>query len=451
MVVPARALVPVRGVGVPGNEVAVHASWGASATGCVDADGNWCCELATPERGGPFEITLTSGGAERVLRDVLVGDVWLCAGQSNMEMEVGPGGTSKRGVSDWQREVAAADLPQLRVFTVARGTANAPAADVDGEWQVASPATAARFSAVAFFFGRELLRHGKGPLGLVVSAWGGTVCQAWTSAEGLAGLPQFAAQVQTIAGLHAAGKRAPRYRPNRPTVLWNAMVAPFAGFPFAGVVWYQGEANRSRAALYAQLFPAMIADWRRSFGRELPFYFVQIAPFDWRDDADGRTALLRESQAAALALPATGMVVTLDCGCADDLHPPQKQVVGERLARLALARHYGEPVVCDGPRLLHVRRDGASLRLSFDAVQGPLVLDAAASGFEIAGDDGRFVAAGAFADGDQVVVSAPAVGEPSAVRYAWSAAPPCSLKNGAGLPAAPFRTSIGPSPNFGSR
>ncbi len=442
MVLPAQTVVPVTGIGRPDTRVTVRGSWGAEAATTVDRAGRWCCDLSTPDQGGPFELVLADGDGEIVLHDVLAGDVWLCSGQSNMVMQVGPGDTSRRGVVDWQREVAAATLPQLRMFTVAKHTANQPADDVEGEWQVASPATAAKLSATAFFFGRELLRHHHQPVGLVVSAWGGTVCQAWTSSRGLAGFPQFAAQVHAVAAAGAAGQRTPQHRPNRPTVLWNAMIAPLVQFPFTGVLWYQGEANRSRAAVYAQLFPAMIADWRRGFGRALPFYFVQIAPFRWRDDHDGRTASLREAQAAALSLPDTGMVVTLDCGDPADLHPIQKQVVGERLARLALARHYGEPIACEGPHLLDVQQQGDGLRLCFDPGVRPLVLDAGACGFEVAGEDGRFIAAGACGDGDTIVVQAPGVPQPVCVRYAWSAAPGCSLKNGAGLPAAPFRAGV---------
>ncbi|MBL8729016.1 MAG: sialate O-acetylesterase [Planctomycetes bacterium] len=438
MVLPANTSVPITGVGAPGAAVTVRGSWGAAASGTVDGAGTWRCELATPGRGGPFEVTLASGDAALVLHDVLAGDVWLCSGQSNMVMQVGPGPTSKRGVQDWQQEVAAADLPQLRMFTVARRTANAPVDDVDGAWQVASPTTAAQFSAVAFFFGRELLRHDETPLGLVVSAWGGTVCEAWTSAAGLADFPEFAA---AIAQLDAATAADPK-QPNRATVLWNGMIAPLRRFPFTGVIWYQGESNHTRPAQYARLFPAMIADWRRGLGRELPFYFVQIAPYRYPDDRDDQVALLRAAQAAALSLPGTGMVVTLDCGEPADIHPIRKQPVGERLARLALARHYGKPVPCDGPRPTGVQRQGASLRIRFDAADGGLVLDPAAAGFEVAAADGRFVAATAREDDGAIVVSSPDVAEPVSVRYAWSSAPGSSLQNGAGLPAAPFRASI---------
>jgi sialate O-acetylesterase len=229
--------------------------------------------------------------------------------------------------------------------------------------------------------------------------------------------------------------------PNRPAVLWNGMLAPLLPFPFTGAIWYQGEANRGRADQYARLLPAMVRDWRRAFARELPFYFVQIAPFAYDGDA-GETALLREAQAAVLALPDTGMVVTVDCGDAGDIHPTWKQPVGERLAALALSRHYGGGGVCEGPRLANATRSGADVRLAFAAADGGLQLANDGAGFELAGADGRFHRATARLDGDCLVLRADAVAEPALVRYAWAPVPDWSLRNAAGFPAPPFRASI---------
>ena len=602
MVVPAATRVPIGGFGVPQKPVDLATSWGAKATTNVDAAGHWRSELTTPARGGPFEITLKSAGATVTLHDVLIGDVWLCSGQSNMEMPVGAANGWKGGVRDSQREIAAADHPTLRVFTVAQNASASPATDVEGSWQVCSPATVAAFSASAYFFGRELVQRGKGPIGLVVSAWGGTVCEAWTSETGLRTFPEFAAAVASLRkapkssrearlaafwtavqngkaeaavavqvpelwsktdlrtfdgvatytrevevpvafrgkvlvfelgalddmdtvwwnGVRIGGHEdsgawstARRYtvpasseakgslvvrvvdtggeggfsgaptelrlfpsdapgrplplagtwqrqrgpaladlpawpaeddRPNRPTVLWNGMLAPLVPFPFTGALWYQGEANHGRAEQYARLVPAMIADWRAAFGRELPFYFVQLAPFGYDGEVDGTTPLLREAQAAALAVPGTGMAVTLDCGDAKDIHPADKQPVGQRLARLALARHYGESVACEGPRLVDLAKalapKAGALRLSFETGGGPLVLEPGVSGFEVAGADGTFHAALARIDGTTLEVWSLLVAEPRHVRYAWSAAPTATLRNGEGLPAPPFRASL---------
>ncbi|MBZ0151755.1 MAG: sialate O-acetylesterase, partial [Planctomycetes bacterium] len=226
------------------------------------------------------------------------------------------------------------------------------------------------------------------------------------------------------------------------TVLFQAMIAPLLPFPFTGVIWYQGESNRERPQQYARLFPALVQDWRRGFGRPLPFYGVQIAPFAYRGEDGDDTARLRLAQAAMLGLEHTGLAITLDVGDAEDIHPAQKQQVGERLARLALARHYGKKVACDGPLLGGISMRGAEVRLHFTMATGGLVLERDGAGFELAGKDGHFVAAMARLDGDLVVVHADAVAAPVAVRYAWGSAPAWSLRNGAGLPAPPFERAI---------
>lgn len=604
MVLPASRTVPIRGFGRPGAGIVVRGSWQAEATATVGADGHWTAALATPTQGGPFDVTLRCDAEQIVLRDVLVGDVWLASGQSNMEMPVGNRGGWQGGVDDWQREVAAAEHPQLRVFTVERAASGVPLDDVRGSWQVCTPATAAAFSASAYFFARELLQRGKGPQGLVVSSWGGTVCEAWTSEQGLAAFPEFGPALAAtkpggaaeplavqrakfwdkvpkhpgpgelrevempdlwsksglgdqdgvafyqrfvpvppamagaelwlelgaiddmdtvwcngvrVGGLEQDGAWSTprRYRipaeaaqpvagelqlvvrvvdtggeggftgrpeqmrlllaaddkvtapvggrwfrrfgpkladlpawprddggnPNRPAVLWNGMVAPLRPFPFTGAIWYQGESNIGRHEQYARLFPAMIRDWRSAFGSGMPFYFVQIAPFGYGHDGL-LTSELRLAQAAALALPHTGMVVTLDCGDAGDIHPKDKQTVGVRLALHALRDHYGETVVSDGPRPLRVVADGATLRVTFAGADGGLEAPGGVSGFEIAGAAGDFAPATGRIDGDAVVLQSPAVPVPARVRFAFGNVPTSSLRNGAGLPAAPFAAAV---------
>ena len=607
MVLPAATDAPIWGRGEPGASIAVRASWGAEAVAAVDAGGRWRTALRTPARGGPFEVTLSVGAVQQVLRDVVVGDVWLASGQSNMEMALGKHSWSP-GVRGYQQELAAADLPMLRVFTVVRGTATTPRDEVEGHWVVSAPATAAPFSATAWLFAAELVRSGHGPIGVVVSSWGGTVAEAWMRPVGLAAFPEFAAQLarqqaggtvgsadqqrqrfwaavdaapaaaaasdvtmpdlwsrsglgdfdgvvhyrrtvelpaelrgrdcwlelgaiddldtvfwngERLGGAESDGAWATprRYRvpaqrteaatvalhvrvvdtggeggfsgdaaqlrvlaeangaaaevvlplagtwqrtrgaslrelppwsrqddgPNRPAVLWNAMIAPLQPFPFTGAIWYQGESNRHRHQQYMRLFPALIEDWRAAFGRELPFYFVQIAPFGYDDDGRNGgelTARLREAQAAALQLPRTGMVVTLDCGDAEDIHPIDKQPVGKRLAALARARHYGDAVPCEGPVLVAATAARAVVTLRFRATDGGLVLRDEGAGFELAGGDGRFVAATARVVGETVELTAPGIDVPRAVRYAWAAVPRFSLWNGAELPAAPFHRAI---------
>jgi sialate O-acetylesterase len=604
MVVPVDAALPLRGLGPAGIEVTATATWGAAARATVAADGRWRVDLAPPARGVAGEITLVCGSARQVLHDLIGGDVWLASGQSNMEMTVGDSGGWRTGVRDWRAEVAAADLPTLRFFTAARRPAGAPADEVDGAWRVCSPATAGACSAAAFFAARDLIAAGKGPQGLVVAAWGGTVCEAWTSPEGLRAFPEFApglraaseppvpyaeraaafwravpevptaamasatevnvpddwaasglrdhdgvvfyerrvalpagfaGQVLALAlgpiddrdtvwanGVRIGGHeddgawevprryevpaavtagatdlvlrvrvldtggdgrfgsaavppaltpvgvdgaaavplagpwsrclgpkldelppppRDDRDEPNRPAVLWHGMVAPLVPFPFTGVFWYQGESNRGRAEQYARLFPAMVADWRRAFARPLPFFFVQIAPFAY-DDERGQTPALRQAQAAALALPRTGMVVALDAGETDDIHPRDKQTVGRRLALQARQKHYGDDVVADGPTLRAAVRDGADLRLEFTCPGGPLVVRGDAVGFEVVGADGAVVPAPARLAGDDAIVL-PGAAAARVVRYGWAADPRASVFGRTGVPAAPFLHRVG--------
>lgn len=592
----------VFGFGSPGAGVTVSQPAGGDAKATVGADGRFRCVVATGKGPGPFELKARCGDAEVVLRDVLIGEVWLGSGQSNMEMPVGDNGWWKTGVNNWQQECAAATLPQIRLFTVVNAIAAAPAADVQGTWSVCSPETVKGFSASAFFFGRELHQRLQVPVGLVASSWGGTVCEAWTSSDGLRAFPEFQGALQDLAAranetpqsreervaaywrqvaskdvgddgfepcslphlwsktgadfdgiafyrcevdipadwagkelvlelppiddmdtvwlgehkigghemgtawaekrtykvvgdqvkpgkatlkirvldtggeggingevalLRPAGGGAPGLRlekfswrrgaglrelppfpsdqlgnPNVASVLWNGMIAPLVPFSFAGAIWYQGESNRGRHEQYARLFPAMIQDWRRAFGSPLPFYFVQIAPYHYGDGAR-ETPLLRHAQAAALALPQTGMVVTMDVGDPRDIHPRDKQSVGKRLALQALAKTYGQDVACDGPVCTGVAADGGALKVQFASKGGVKAGEQALQGFEIAGDDGVFVPATAVGNGAEVVVRSPKVAAPTQVRYGWHEDAPATLVDAAGLPAVPFVRAVG--------
>jgi sialate O-acetylesterase len=596
MVVPVAATVQVRGHAEPGASVRVTTSWGAIATGDAQADGAFAVAVATPATpGGPHEFAVACGDQRVRVRDVLAGDVWLASGQSNMEMQLGKAGWSQ-GIDGHEATIAAADLPQLRVFTVKKRASDVACDDVDGAWLVSSPAVAKDFSAVGFHFARAVQQARQRPFGLVVSAWGGTVAEAWTSPDGLQPVSEFhGALAGASGGQGAAEKRrqafwrevlaadggafapvampdqwsrgglggfdgaaeyarrievpaawrgrdlvlelgpiddmdvatwdgeriggldrdgswsTPRsYRipgrltqvgehalavrvvdtngeggfgggaadlrlrraddggepmplvdgwqrrqlralgelpawprdvgPNQPAALWRGMIAPLQPFPFAGAIWYQGESNRGRAEQYARLFPALVRDWRAGFGDGLAFFFVQIAPYGYGGDT-GQTAELREAQTAALALPGTGMVVTLDCGDAKDIHPTRKQAVGERLAALALARTYGLDVPCEGPVCVDARRQGDRALLTFRGA-GELALASHGGGFELAGDDGVFRPGSARLVDGLVEVVAAGVSTPRAVRYAWAAVPEWSLRSSHGLPAAPFRRDI---------
>ncbi|MAF64456.1 MAG: sialate O-acetylesterase [Planctomycetes bacterium] len=422
---------PVWGTAQPGERLRVQCG-GRSAETVADAEGRWRVNLP-PLAAGNEPLELVVEGDERVVvRDVLAGEVWLCSGQSNM---VWRNESSARA----EQELAAADFPRLRMFTFARTQADGPTAACHGEWAICSPQTAGKFSAVAYHFGRELHETLERPVGLVVSAWGGTVAEAWTRTGALE-------EVTELAYLAREGNG--RKAQNRPGVLYNGMIRPLIPFSFSGVIWYQGEANVSRAWEYRTLFSTLIRNWREDWGVELPFYFVQLAPF--RYHARGRVAPeacaeLREAQAVALGLPRTGMAVTMDIGNPDDIHPRNKRDVGRRLALWALARDYGREVECSGPVFRSLTISGDAIRLTFEHAAGLRTRDGEAPGvFEVAGMDRVFHPARARIEGEAIVVRYAEVALPVAVRYAWRDDAQPNLENGAGLPASPFRTDDWP-------
>jgi len=602
----------------PGELVAVKASWGATAETQADDEGRWRVALQTPEAGGPYLIEVKGATKTRRIEDVWIGEVWICSGQSNMEWSVAPGYVGS-GIADWEAIVAAADHPTLRLFDLERAIEPGPVEDCGGEWKPCTPENAPAFSATAYLFGLELQRELHVPIGLVSTNWGGTVAEAWTSREGLAGFPEFNPDLERLGAIAAdpegartrleqgwrdwwsaleekdplsrdgrwrkarfaldsswgtmalpalwepelgnfdglvwfvrefdlpsgyegkdllielgpiddmdstwlngvkiggmeeegrhqtpRGYRAPatllrpehnllavraldtggaggfggrpqdmrmgpfdsqartslagewRYHlgasmgelgnppsrswmhPNLPTVLYNGMIAPILPLRFRGVIWYQGESNRGRAAQYRRLFPTLIADWRRAFGQgDFPFYYVQIAPFGYGGD-QGEAAELREAQTLTLSVPNTGMAVTMDIGDPGDIHPKNKQDVGRRLALWALARDYGRADIdpC-GPLLKETRREGAALRLSFEHGEGLTSHGEPLEHFAVAGSDRVFHPARAVIEGQTIKVESAEVPEPVAVRFAWGAADITRLWNGAGLPAPSFRS-----------
>ena len=614
---------PIWGWAAPGATVRVSGSWSDTiVTATADADGKWLVKLPTPAAGGPYTVTVVSGDTV-TLQNVLIGEVWVCSGQSNMEWCI------NYGIDNGEAEAAAANFPRIRLFDVPHTIATAPADNCEGAWVECDPQTVRGFSAIGYFFGRELHRELNVPIGLIGTNWGGTVAEAWASAEtlhqlgefedGLAfvqrerddpgaaakaaetarqrwwggiekydagtaehwetpdfvdsawatmampslwngdeldafdGLLWYRTEVELPAdwagkaltlelgaiddmdttyfngeridgregpGFHnvprkyevpgdvvragrnviairaldtggpggfsgkpeevrllgpggAERKLAGQWRfhvgaalaklppwpaaiaglhANLPTVLHNGMLRPLIPFAIRGAIWYQGESNRTRAAQYRKLFPALIADWRRLWEQgDFPFYYVQIAPYGYRFDT-GDAAELREAQMMTLATPNTGMVVTMDIGNPADIHPRNKVEVGRRLSLWALSQTYGrDGIIYSGPLYREMTVEGSAIRLFFDHADGSLVAgggggDAKLTHFEIAGADGEFVAAEARIDGETVVVSSPTVAAPVAVRYAWGTADEPNLKNAAGLPASSFRTEFGTAP-----
>ena len=433
---------PIWGKATPKKNVRLITSWDNQTYNVLaDLNGDWKIKVKTPAPGGPYTISI-SDGKELVLKDILIGEVWICSGQSNMEMPLAGWGK----VLNYENEIASANYPNIRLLHIQKATSTKPLNDVKtvlNGWQACSPTTIPEFSSVGYFFGRELFMKLNIPIGLINTTWGGTIAEAWTSGESLELMPDFRDSVQVVKNENPAVPQNPD-NPNRATLLYNAMIHPLVDYAFQGVIWYQGEANADRAYQYRDLFPLMIYDWRKNWNRDFPFYFVQLANFMKREaePKESHWAELREAQFRTLRLKNTGMAVTIDIGDADDIHPKNKQEVGKRLAAIAEANTYNLPVVFSGPLYENYSIEGNKIRIKFQHTENGLKTNdgKALTGFSIAGTDHKFVWATAVIDGNDIVVSSPDVEFPVAVRYGWANNPDCNLRNGANLPASPFRT-----------
>lgn len=440
MILQRNAYIALWGRAEPGEKIQFAAEWDEMSLSLfTDSRGRWRIEIPTPEAGGPYRIII-QGKNRIVLNDILIGEVWLASGQSNMEW---PLSKSKYGTEILQN----VNEPQIRVFQVEKAVASSPRFDCKGSWAVANRASLKDFSAVAYHFAKELQTELGVPIGIIHSSWGGTPAEAWMSREQLEEVTAFKPNLDKYDEAVRSYRNNPD-APNptyyrNPTCLFNAMLAPLIPFELRGVIWYQGESNRYDPALYRDLMPALIADWRKQWQRNLPFYFVQLAPFDYLEPMVG--AGLREAQLlTALQVPKTGMVVSGDVGNPDDIHPRDKQTIGKRLALQALRQTYEKELIASGPLLEKSVRDGAKMQLYFQETEGPLVLKSSRY-FEIAGADQKFVPASPQLVGAYCLeLSSPAVAAPVAVRYAFSNAAEASLFNEAGLPASPFRTDDWP-------
>jgi sialate O-acetylesterase len=612
----------------PGKTVQISTTWSSKSYSFkADQTGNWKIMVQTPTYGGPYAITI-SDGEKITLKNVLIGEVWLCSGQSNMQMPFAEWGK----INNYQQEIADAKYPKIRFLQTEHisSTILLEDAKVDkGGWQLCMPENVSNFSALAYFFAREIYKKKGIPIGLIHTSWGGTVAQAWTSENTIKGMPDFAEALNRVknpdtnlSGLNFtkkleawqktelekdagynqgspvwlatsldasswknislpdfwdqsampdfdgvvwfrkkisipeswAGKelkfnlgtiddsdvtffngekigetqgydkirvytipankvKAGEYilavrvfdgggtggiygdknilsmasvagdsisldgnwqykvglnlneigkmpvaadGPNRPTVLYNAMINPFIQFAIRGVIWYQGEGNADRAHQYRELFPALIKDWRTKWNiGDFPFYYVQISNFkktngqpvasDWAE--------LRDAQLQTLSLPNTGMTVTIDIGAAKDVHPKNKQEVGRRLALVALAKTYGDKIPYSGPEFQSQKIEKNTINLNFKFADGGLKAkdNASLTGFAIAGADQKFHWAKAIIRGNQILVSSTEVPNPVAVRYAWADNPVCNLYNGIGLPASPFRTDDWQDSTYGKK
>lgn len=600
-----------------GKTIQISTTWSKKHfSGIADQSGNWKILVQTPSYGGPYEMTI-SDGERTILKNMLIGEVWLCSGQSNMQMPLAGWGK----INNYQQEIANAEYPNIRLLQAEHVASTTPLEDVkveNGGWNPCTPQNIAEFSAVAYFFAREIYKKKGIPIGLIHTSWGGTIAEAWTSGATLKNIPDFAlaadkiaqsskvkntlsytqqleawnrtvlqkdagyeqqkpiwaatsfdatawksmvvpslweqfalpgldgvvwfrkkviipaswagkelkinlgtiddddityfngekvgetqgydkkreytvpadkvkagefvlavrvfdssggggfyGETNTVSVASANGERisldgdwqykvgldlkdidampASDMEPNRPTVLYNAMIHPFIQFAIRGVIWYQGESNADRASQYRMLFPAMITDWRKLWNiGDFPFYFVQLANFMKVNEQPAASAWaeLRDAQLQTLSLPNTGMSVSLDIGDAVDIHPKNKQEVGHRLALIALANTYAEKIPYSGPLYQSQKIIGNAIQLHFKYPEGGLKAkdDGELRGFSIAGADQKFHWAKAVVQGNEIRVSSDEVEHPVAVRYAWADNPVCNLTNGSGLPASPFRT-----------
>ena len=467
MVVERDLPVHVWGTATPGEQVTVNFR-GESRSVSADRLGQWSLYFSPGPAGGPFQIRVqgsASGAAEQpmVFDDVLVGDIWLASGQSNMEFPMSRAATAGE-------DLKRASNPHMRLLMVNKRAAEYAQTDLDTKgWTVSDAETAREFSAVGWYFAREIEQREQVPVGVIDSTWGGTVAESWTRLTALGedaslaplfisrgqmtdsearGLLERKDEQQQIAQAKAQGKPVPQFSWHPPLeswgpgLLWNGMIAPLTPFAIRGVIWYQGESNSAleRAPFYNHLFRALIEDWRRQWGiGDFPFLYVQISNFKSTPAEDW--AVLREQQRKTLELRNTAMVVTIDIGNPDDVHPTDKLDVGLRLARAARALSYGESVEYQAPEFRQATAEGASIRAWFDHARGLTAKGGDITGFEIAGADGRFFPAQARIEGETIIATSPAVPEPKFVRYGWANSPQCNVFNGEGLPASPF-TSI---------
>lgn len=442
------------GQAAPNEAVSISVSWNEQVYDAVaGSDGTWKTHIKTPKAGGPHSVTVKSGSETIELKNVLSGEVWICSGQSNMQWKM-----RGFGADHWKEDLQQAKFPNIRLCQVSQIIALESQSTVEAKWSACTPQSASNFSAVGFFFGRELYEELNVPIGLISVNWGGSSVEAWVSPEKLtedfpefnARMDQYSQIIEKTGATYSTKKKPKGLNQRSPVVLYNGMIEPLVSFGMRGVIWYQGESNVERPEQYRSLFPALINDWRARWGiGDFPFYYVQIAPFSYKNKPIG-AAFLREAQTMALSVPNTGMAVTMDVGNPTNIHPKVKKPVANRLARLALAKDYGQTdLVYSGPLYKASKVEGDQVWLAFDHVGGGLISSdgEALTHFTIAGEDQKFVKAKAVIRGDTIVVSSEAVSHPVAVRYGWGNADMPNLSNQEGLPASSFRTDDWPRKN----
>jgi sialate O-acetylesterase len=449
----------------------------SQATATVTADGKWSAKLPALPAGSAGSLVIQSGADNQTIGDVLVGEVWLGSGQSNMEYATAAANVPKDIAEVAQKEAAAAK-PQIRFFVVEKKAGEPqPLEEVNGAWTIVTPGNVGKVSATSFYFAQALQETLGVPVGMIVSCWGGTPVEAWMSQEMLDSTkaskeiwkrhndllgsytPEKVKRLrEEMSAWQKANPTPELQRKNRntkpkypywaessrvPVRLYNGMLDGLIPFTLQGIIWYQGEANASRPEIYGELIQAMVRGWREKWGEELPFYYVELAGHQkpQQEPSEGGLALIREAQAEVLRLPKTGVATAVDIGLSDDIHPPYKKEVGRRLAGLALKNVHGRDQQADSPSYAKYEIEGGKVRITLNNASGLRARDGSEiKGFAIADSSGRWQWAQARVEGEQVVVWSDEVKQPATVHYGWASFPVLSLVNAAGLPLRPFRT-----------
>ena len=436
----------VWGYAEPASIVTVLTSWKEKVSVKVDKAGAWKLELKVPavERGDftAHTITVINKSHKEILTNILIGEVWLCSGQSNMDMSMQPVQPWHNGVKDYTAEISKAAFPFIRLFKVKKETSVNLRDTLSGDWLLCNPANVAEFSGVAYYFGRKLFNELNIPIGLVQAAYGGASCQAFMKKEVL--------EADTVLKKRYLDPyyENPEARKNelRPTLIYNAMIHPLINLSIKGVLWYQGESNAGEIKLYPLLNATLIKSWRNDFGQpDLPFFYVQMTPYNWKNNnpALNNYARFREAQESILSIVHnTGMVCTMDVGEPDNIHPVNKKPVGERLAALALHNSYGlKCIICNGPVFDTMTIEGDRVKIQFKYADGLMTSDGLSPlHFFIAGPDKVFRQAQAEIHANEVWLYAKDITKPAAVRYAFTNDCVSNLQSKSGFPALPFRT-----------
>lgn len=425
MVLQRNSVVTIWGWAKTGEPVVVRTDWtDTEVTTKADNQGTWKITIKAPGAGGPYNIHI-KGYNELTLKNVLIGEVWVCSGQSNMEM------SAQSGIINGEEEIKNANYPEIRFFTVSQATSHYPQDHFKGEWTSCTPETMKPFSVIAYFFARKLHKELGVPIGVINSSWGGTPAEAW--------MPEEVIQKDDLLREAAAKQKPVPWGPVEPARIYNSMISPMIPYRIAGVIWYQGESNTINAYAYKEILSGLIKSWRSKWDNEFPFYFVQIAPYTYGNNFQG--VEVRDAQRKVLEVPNTGMVVVSDVGDTTNIHPKNKLDPAIRLANIALNRYYKTETIEDsGPLFKDITIEKNKAIISFDHSEGLHIIGDKLICFEVAGSDKVFYPADAKIKGQQVIVTSKNVKSPVTVRFAWSNTATPNLFNGANLPASCFKT-----------